>query len=185
MSATATPPRPAGDRKQPRPPVSRNRQRVIVAGGATIAVIAMVLAATYQADTDASQPVLTGTAADGGGSRPVDAAEPQAELVVTPVEGWFPKSGEGSTCSEPVGVDLIPGYAASLIINGQTLAPEQLNNVESAGRTLDQYTYGPEPDCPNGVLLRPQNNTVQACVYRIVDGPESCELTQPFAFDAL
>jgi hypothetical protein len=145
MSATATPPRPAGNRKQPRPPVSRNRQRVIVAGGATIAVIAMVLAATYQADTDASQPVLTGT----------------------------------------VGVDLIPGYAASLIINGQTLAAEELNNVESAGRTLDQYTYGPEPDCPNGVLLRPQNNTVQACVYRIVDGPESCELTQPFAFDAL
>ncbi|MDA3038436.1 MAG: hypothetical protein O3C27_02705 [Actinomycetota bacterium] len=185
MSATATPPQTTGDAPVPRPPASKTVQRLVIGGGLAAALMAIGFAASYQADTDPSKPVLSGSAADGGGERPDDANATQQTLDVSPIEGWFPKSGEGSTCSEPVGVDLVSGYAANLIINGQTLTPDQLNNTQSAGRTLDQYTYGPEVDCPNGALLRPQNNVVQACVYRLIEGPETCELTQVFTFDAL
>ena len=185
MSATATPPQSAGDAPAPRPPASKSMQRLVIGGGLAAALLAVVFATAYQADTDPSEPVLSGSAADGGGERPGDANATQQTLDISPIEGWFPKSGEGSTCSEPVGVDLVSGYAANLIINGETLTPEQLNDTQSAGRTLDQYTYGPEADCPNGALLRPQNNVVQACVYRVIDGPETCELTQAFTFDAL
>ncbi len=185
MSATAGPPPSDRDPKVTRAPASKSRQRLIVGGGLAFALFAIVIGTAYQADTNPSRPVLSGSAADGGGERQSDPNAPQPELDISPIEGWFPKSGEGSTCSEPVGVDLISGYAANLIINGTTLTPDQLNDVQSAGRTLDQYTYGPEADCPNGALLRPQNNIVQACVYRVQDGPESCELSQAFYFDAL
>jgi hypothetical protein len=184
MSATTRTSSSAPQRKPPRPPVSQGIQRLILAVGALVAIGAVVLAAVYQADTDPS-PVLTGSPADGGGVRPDDPNAARPELNISPVEGWFPRSGQGSTCSEPVGVDLIPGYAATLIINGQTLTAEQLNAPDSAARSLGRYTYGPEPDCPNGALLRPVGNVVQACVYRVDEEPDRCQLTQPFRFDAL
>ena len=178
-----TPPPPA------RSSVSRTQQRLIIFLGVSLAFGALVLAAVYGADTTPSAPVLSGSAADGGGERPVDANAPAAPLDVNPIEGWLPRSGEGSTCSEAVGVDLIPGFEAVLTINGQTLSDDQLNAGQggsiTASRSLGQYTYGPEVDCPNGALLRPQNNTVEACVYRLDEGPANCRPYPAFTFDAL
>lgn len=173
------------------PPISRSKQWTVIAAGVVLAVGALALAAAYQADTSPSEPVLSGSPADGGGIRAADPNAEQAPLDVNPIEDWLPRSGIGSTCSEAVGVDLIPGFAAVLTINGQTLTDEQMNGVDPdtgaipASRSLGQYTYGPEEDCPNGVLLRPQNNRVEACVYRITEGPESCRTYPAFTFDAL
>lgn len=166
-------------------PVSRSKQWLIIGAGVLVAFGALVLAATYQADTSPDEPVLSGSAADGGGARPEDANAEAAPLDVNPIEAWLPKSGEGSTCSEAVGVDLIPGYGAVLTINGVTLTEDQTNDRLSAGGSLGQVTYGPEEDCPNGQLLRPQGNVVEACVYRLVEGPENCRIYPSFTFDAL
>lgn len=166
-------------------PISRSKQWLIIGAGVLVAFGALVLAATYQADTSPSAPVLSGSAADGGGARPADANAEQAPLDVNPIEGFLPRSGIGSTCSEPVGVDLVPGYGAVLTINGQLLTEGQLNSPQSAGGSLGQVTYGPEEDCPNGALLRPQGNTVEACVYRLAEGPANCRSYPAFTFDAL
>ncbi|MFT7602247.1 MAG: hypothetical protein ACI8TP_005215 [Acidimicrobiales bacterium] len=166
-------------------PISRGKQRLIVSLGVVVAFGALILAASYQADTNPSEPVLSGSAADGGGERPADANAPTEPLDVNPIEDWLPRSGIGSTCSEAVGVDLIPGYSAVLTINGTTLPATELNDPQSAGGSLGQVTYGPEEDCPNGALLRPQNNVVEACVYRITEGPENCRIYPAFTFDAL
>ncbi len=161
--------------------------------GAVLAVAALVWGAMYDADTTPSAPVLSGGAADGGGERDGD----EVVLDVTPIEGWFPKTGVGSTCTEPVGVDLIPGYGAVLVINGQPIPDNELNiyvnpdappdeRILTAQGALGQYTWGPEEDCPNGLLLRPENNRVEVCVYRIETGPSGCTIsTDFFTFDAL
>lgn len=166
-------------------PVSRSKQWLIIGAGVVVAFGALVLAAVYQADTSPAEPVLSGSAADGGGERPADANAEAAPLDVNPIEEWLPKSGEGSTCSEAVGVDLIPGYGAVLTINGVTIDEEQKNDPFSAGGSLGQVTYGPEEGCPNGELLRPQGNVVEACVYRLAEGPENCRRYPAFTFDAL
>jgi hypothetical protein len=170
--------------------ISRTTQRIIILVGVFVAFGALVLAATYQADTSPSAPVLSGSAADGGGERPDDPNSEGAPLDVNPIQEWLPRSGIGSTCSEAVGVDLIPGFGAVLTINGRTIGEDELNgNTESgsvdASRTLGQYVYGPEEDCPNGAILRPQNNIVEACVYRLDEGPANCRTYPPFTFDAL
>ncbi len=113
---------------------------------------------------------------------------------IDPVEGFLPKGGEASACSEPVGVTLAPGYAATLTINGIQIPPDQMNvkldangqptKEVTASRSLGQYTFGPEPNCPRGKVLRPTQNVVQACVYRIEDGPTNCVVAE-HTFDAL
>lgn len=125
----------------------------------------------------------------GGGSASGDAAPP-----TNPIEGFLPRSGEASACREPVGVDLIAGYAAKLTINGVAIPPEEMNvNIDADGRITDEvtasrslslYTFGPEEDCPNGEILRATDNVMRVCVYRLVDGPASCVTTE-VRFDVL
>lgn len=165
--------------------VTRNQQRAVIVLGVLLAFGAIVLAAIYQEDTSPSRPVLSGSAADGGGIRTADANEEGQVLDVNPIEGWLPRSGIGSTCSEAVGVDLIPGFGAELTINGRAIPESDMNSSDSASRSLGQYTFGPEEDCPNGTVLRPQGNRVEACVYRLDEGPGSCRLYPAFSFDAL
>lgn len=172
--------------------VSPLRQRLIILTALTCAFGVLILGARYGADTDPSAPVFTGGAADGGGIR----GEEPTLMNISPVEGWFPRSGVGTTCTERVGVDLIPGYGAILTINGRVIpeneltfyenpnAPPDQRSLSSEG-TLNRYTWGPEEDCPNGALLRPRGNVVEACVYRLEQGPAQCQAYGPFEFDAL
>ena len=124
----------------------------------------------------------------------VDDSEDATDGIVSPVEGFLPASGPATGCSEAVGVDLVSGYEAILTINGFKIAPEDMNvNLDdtgaitsevSASRSLGHYTFGPEQDCPNGEVLRSTNNLVQACVYRLEDGPDNCQLVE-FSFNLL
>ena len=168
------------------------RSRIIIITGVFLAFGALVLGAMYDAPTEPAAIVQTGSAADGGGERDAETAV----LDVSPVEGWFPQTGVGSTCTEPVGIDLLPGYAAILVINGEPIPDNELNiydnpdappgeRVLTASGALGRYTWGPEEDCPNGRLLRPEGNSVSACVYRIEQGPNGCRQYGPFEFDAL
>lgn len=158
------------------------------------AAVALGIGALYQGERLPEEPtnVIVGEGSGEGGApaaAPADDAPP-----VSPIEGFLPRSGEASACREPVGVDLIPGYAATLTINGVRIAPEQMNVITdeageitgelTASRSLSQYTFGPEPDCPNGEILRATNNVMQACVYRLEDGPGSCVVSE-ITFDVL
>ncbi len=162
------------------------RQTLITFAALTAAFGAIALASIYSGDQAGSPIVNTGAAADG----PVTNG-------ITPVEGWYPRTGQGGACSEQVGVDLIDGYAATLTINGVPIAENEMNTYElaeaddgtrstvlSAGGSLGQFTWGPEPDCPAGVVLRPQNNEVVACVFEIGDSPANC-LPYRYSFDVL
>ena len=155
----------------------------LIAGGLAVALILLVLAVAYSADTDDTGPVFSGGPVDGGGDR--DTAG-DTELDINPIEAFLPRTGEGSTCTEPVGVDLIPGFSAILTINGVEIPPEEINGVDiaTAGSSLGEVSWGPEEGCPRGEILRPQNNRLEACVYRNIDGPDSCR-TFVHTFDAL
>lgn len=157
------------------------------------------LAFANSGNTDVAGPIISGSPVDGGGERLDDPNAERPELDVNPIERWFPQAGEGSGCSEPVGVDLIPGYSALLTINGTPIAPEDTNalistdtnndgitdvTAFSAGGSQGEVTWGPEEDCPFGLLLRPTNNRVSACIYRIEEGPENCRTrARPDTFD--
>ncbi len=157
------------------------------------AALALGIGAVYQGDRlpDEASPVVVGgsTGDDSQGGAVGD-----TPTAVSPIEGFLPRSGEASACREPVGVDLIPGYAATLTINGVVIPPEQMHVFTdedgeitqelTASRTLFQYTFGPEPDCPNGEILRATNNVMRACVYRLEDGPANCTITE-MTFDVL
>lgn len=171
-------------------PSTSLRSRVAIGLAIVVAFGALVVAAAFSGERTPSAPVLSGSAADGGGER--DGDELGEPLDVNPIEAWLPRSGIGSTCTEPVGVDLIPGYSAILTINGTEIAEEDTNVYTdfdtrefSAGGSQGQVTWGPEEDCPNGSLLRPQGNTVEACIYRVEEGPASCRVGSSFSFDAL
>lgn len=159
-----------------------------------VALLALGIGAVYQGERlpdDASLVVGEGSSnsdnQNGGGSG-------ETATPVSPIEGFLPRSGEASACREPVGVDLIPGYAATLTINGVVIPPEQMNVVTNedgeiteeltASRTLFVYTFGPEPDCPNGEILRATNNVMRACIYRLEDGPANCRISE-VTFDVL
>ncbi len=165
-------------RTTPRLP-SANVQRLVTVGVLLAAVGALVLAAAYQSDDQPDNEA----AITGGGLVPEGSAT-EPTIPISPIERWLPATGEGTTCREPVGVDLIPGYEAILTINGQRIDVEDMNAPGSAGRSLGQFTWGPEDGCPRSGLLRPENNTVEACVYLITDGPDSC-ITSVTTFNAL
>lgn len=171
-------------------PSSSNRSRFVIAAALIVAFGALITAAAFSGERTPSAPVLSGSAADGGGER--DGEDIGTPLDVNPIEAWLPQSGIGSTCTEAVGVDLIPGYSAILTINGVEIAEEDTNvyldfeaRELSAGGSQGQVTWGPEEDCPNGLILRPQGNTVEACIYRVDEGPASCRVGASFTFDAL
>ena len=164
-----------------------------------VAGLALIIGAAFQGERlpEDQRPVVVGagTSNDGGGDSGGAANPAETSPVATnPIEGFFPRSGEASACREPVGVDLIDGYAATLTINGVRIPAEQMNvnlnddgeitDEATASRTLSVFTFGPEDNCPNGEILRATNNVVQACVYRLIDGPASCVITE-FSFDVL
>lgn len=167
------------------------------------ALLALTLGAIYQDDDrldqdnvvggSASAPITTSPAASGGATGAE--ASPDAAAIGGPVEGFLPRAGEASACSEEVGVDLIPGYGAELTINGIVIAPEQMNvnldeageitNVITASRSLGHYTFQPDDNCPNGTYLRPVDNVLEACVFRLSDPSRSCVNRIERVFDAL
>ncbi len=168
-----------------------------------IAIGAIVLGAIYQDDTpNTAGNVVGGETEDTNqestrtpGGRVVgpdgDLSVPVGDgSTINPIESFLPASSSGSNCREAIGVDLIDGYAASLVINGQRIPTEDMNGADPetgaipAGRTQGRYTFGPEENCPNGELLRPRDNTLQACVYKIEEGPETCTVSE-FTFNAL
>lgn len=186
--------------------VTRTQQRLITWGGLALAAFALVMGALYQADSPPpdnqvvngrADPTPTtaagGGAVDGGGAV---VGQPTTTAPGTdPVEAFLPRSGEASACQEAVGVDLRPGWAATLEINGIPIPTDQLNVTtdengqqvpgdRSASRALGQYTFGPESDCPNGRVLRPTNNLLRACIYRVEEGPASCVIKES-TFDVL
>jgi hypothetical protein len=158
----------------PRSPLAR---RLVVVAALLAAVGFLALGARYQDDTTAAV-ALTGerTLIDPAGAAPPADANP--------VRAFFPSSGQGSTCTEPVGVELVPGFAASLTINGVDIDPARMNDPAGAAGSINRFTYGPEEGCPHGELLRPRSNVVEACVWRLGDSPASCR-TFRFEFDAL
>ncbi len=170
--------------------VTRKQQRLITGGLIGGAALALLFGAAYQGERLPEEPRVVGaeTSDNGGG------AAVTTPTAISPIEGFLPRSGEASACREPVGVDLISGYAATLTINGIAIAPELMNvvigpdgeitNEITASRSLSQYTFGPEPDCPNGSVLRATDNVMRACVYRLEEGPASCAITE-FTFDVL
>lgn len=171
---------------------SWSKQRVITIVGVVAAVAALAMGAQFQADQRTPEPNVVG----GAGTTQVVAPGITAATTtpVDPVEGFLPKGGAGSACSEPVGVTLAPGYAATLTINGVQIPPDQMNvkldangqptKEITASRSLGQYTFGPEPNCPQGKVLRPTQNVLRACVYRIESGPTTCVVAE-HTFDAI
>ncbi len=171
---------------------SRNRRALINVVVVAIAVGLLVLGAIYGADTD---PDVVAASQAGGIAAGDSGDTADGAAAAAAVEGVLPRSGQGSTCTEPIGVDLIPGYAATLTINGRVIDQSEMNLYEpdpenpdatvlQAGASLNQFTWGPEPGCPNGELIRPKDNDVEACVYKLADGPSNCRVVR-FRFDAL
>lgn len=185
--------------------VTRTQQRLVTWGVLAFAAFALVMGALYQADTPTPDNDVvkgladpTATTAAGGGAVGAGGAVGQTTTTAPgtdPVEAFLPGSGEASACREAVGVDLRPGWAATLEINGIPIPNEELNVTtdengqqvpgdRSASRALGQYTFGPETDCPNGRVLRPTGNVLKACVYRVEEGPASCVIKES-TFDVL
>lgn len=170
--------------------ISHTQQRLITTALLLVAAGALALGIAYQGER-----LPEGPNGDGTGATIATGAVPVGpDPAVSPIEGFLPRSGAGSACREPVGIDLIEGYAAVLTINGIKIAPEQMNvalgpdgeptREITASRSLGHYTFGPEEDCPNGAVIRATNNVMQACVYRLTEGPAGC-VTSEFSFDAL
>ncbi|MDH4076022.1 MAG: hypothetical protein OEW29_08800, partial [Acidimicrobiia bacterium] len=174
-------------------------------GVLTFAALALILGAIYQADSPTPDNPVVGALADAtattaAGGRVVDGGGAVGQTATTapstnPVEAFLPRSGQASACQEPVGVDLKPGWAATIEINGIPIPDDQLNVTtdengqqvpgdRSASRALGQYTFGPESDCPNGRVLRPTGNVLKACIFRVEEGPASCVIKES-TFDVL
>ena len=177
------------------PVVTRTQQRLITWGGLGLAALALVLGALYQADSPTPDNNVARDVANAGLSTTVPGQTTTTAPGSDPVEAFLPLSGEASACREAVGVDLRPGYAAILTINGIPIPPDEMNVTvdengqavpgdRSASRALGQYTFGPEPECPNGQVLRPTGNLLRACVYRVEDGPATC-VPKETTFDVL
>ncbi len=125
---------------------------------------------------------------EGGG-------ESDDSLASGPIERFLPRAGEASACSERVGVDLLDGFGAKLTINDVTIAPEDMNvNLDdngeitseiTASRSLGHYTFQPDDNCPNGRFLRPVDNVLQVCVFRLDDQSQRCTVVEERVFDAL
>jgi len=196
--------------------VTRTQQRLITWGLLALAAFALILGAIYQADTPAFDDTVAGgpvtpaptsstTTVSGGGvvggggavggGGPVGQTGTGTATGADAIEAFLPRSGQASACQEAVGVDLRPGWAATLEINGIPIPSDELNvtidengqrvpGERSASRALGQYTFGPEADCPNGQVLRPTGNVLRACIYRVEEGPATCVIKES-RFDVL
>jgi hypothetical protein len=177
--------------------ISRNRQLVVSLAVVALAGAALGLGIAYQGERlpDDDSPAGDAPAGDTTTALPEGVGGVTSTTGPTdPIEVFLPRSGQASACREPVGVDLLPGYAATLTINGIEIAPEEMNvaldeggvptRELTASRSIGRYTYGPEEGCPNGRVLRPTDNVLQACVYRVEEGPDSCVIAES-TFDVL
>ncbi len=184
--------------------ISQTRQRFIMGGMVAAALFFIVLGAIYQDDNPLDEPSFVGgdagpvaTAPDAegsGGSTGAAPADEQPQAPVGPIEEFLPRSGAASACREAVGVDLATGFGAKLTINGIEIEPEQMNvnldedgaitDVITASRSLGQYTFRPDDNCPNGRFIRPVDNVLEVCVYRIEDNQQSCAFRDRNVFDA-
>ncbi len=179
--------------------MNQTRQRFAMGAMVLAAVLALAVGAVYQDEDRLDEPGRVGgdasASADGDDAGSGDGAAADNVAVGGPIEAFLPRSGEASACSEEVGVDLIPGYGADLTINGITIAPEQMNvNLDEAGeitneitasRSLGHYTFRPDDNCPNGTYLRPVDNVLEVCVYRLDDTTRRCTVQRESVFDAL
>ena len=179
-------------------------QKVVISGLVIVAFGALGLATAYRDDqplgdtsiVEGNQDTTPTTAASSDESGRAGQVGEVGEVAgkpssnANPIEAFLPLSPTGANCREPVGVDLISGYAATLIINGERIPVEEMNEADPetgaipAARTHGRYTYGPEENCPNGARLRPRDNTLQVCVYRLEEGPDNCVVSE-FTFNAL
>lgn len=162
-------------------PVVTLRQKLVIGGLLVLAFGLLSLGVIYQEDDRLpTLPTPVGSEESGDGGQ------------ASPVEGTFPRTGIGSTCTEPVGVDLAAGWVARITINGNVIPESEMNaplfppagSEISAGRSLGHFTYGPELGCPQGKYLLPQNNLVSVCYWRTEDVESNCVRVQ-FEFDAL
>jgi hypothetical protein len=184
--------------------MSKQQQWIIVGALLFVAAGALVLGVVYQEeDRLASVNVVGNEPANGAvsGAAPSGGGIAQGTTTTAPpvggglIEGFLPQAGEASACREPVGVDLVPGFGAELTINGIDIAPEQMNvnldgngeitNVITASRSLGHYTFQPTDACPNGTYLRPVDNVLEVCVYRLSDPDRTCTLRTSNVFDAI
>lgn len=187
--------------------MSPTLQRILMATMVGGAVLALALGALYQDDDrldgsavvggDTTEPATTpsGVAPAGDGGADPATATDGSPAPDGPIEGYLPASGEASACREEVGVDLIPGYGATLTINGIEIAPEEMNvNLDpdgeisdeiTASRSIGHYTFEPDEDCPNGTYLRSTGNVLEVCVYRLSDETRRCVRQEQRVFDAI
>lgn len=157
------------------------RQKLVIGGLLVFAFGLLSLGVVYQKeDRLPTLPTPVGSEGAEGSGEP------------SPLEGTFPRSGIGSTCTEPVGVDLAAGWVARITINGNLIPESEMNGLLfaptgseiSASRSLGHFTYGPEIGCPQGKYLLPQNNKIGVCYWRTEDVESNCVRVQ-FEFDAL
>ena len=163
-------------------------------GMVAVAFLAIGLGALYQDDNKLDQPRIIGAETSNTDSGQGGQAN-AAPATTGPIEGFLPKSGEASACSEPIGVDLAPNFGAKLTINGTEIAPEDMNvnltedgeisEVITASRSLGHYTFDADDSCPNGSLLRPVGNVLEVCVFQLSDATQSCAVRRENVFDAL
>jgi len=169
---------------------------------------ALFLGIVYQEDDRLDEPVIVGLDPDVGAAPTEDASGDNSETATTlaggaaqvpassgAIEGFLPRGGEASACSEPIGVDLAAGFGARLTINGIEIAAEEMNvnldengeisNVITPTRSLGHFTFEAEDVCPNGRFLRPLANKLEVCVVRFDDPSGSCTLETEYIFDAL
>lgn len=189
--------------------ISQSKQRIISIALVGVAVGALVLGAIYQDDDRLDDPSFVGinqTSDDPttGATTPSDGGDGTASATTlagtdgsgpSPVERFLPEGGAAVACEEQVGVDLLPGYGARLTINGREVPDDVMDLVfdedgkvipgdKSAFRSIGFYTFTPDANCPNGKWLRPVDNVLDICVYRLEDPARSCTLTTQYVFDA-
>ena len=180
--------------------ISQTRQRFAIAGMLAVALLALILAAAYQDDDKLDEPRIVGTdpatsaAAGGQAAEPAPSPTSPSDSAAGAIEGFLPRSGEGSACREEIGVDLAPGFGAKLTINGIVIPPEQMNvnldengeisDVVTASRSLGYYTFKPDDNCPNGTYIRPVDNVLEVCVFRLSDATQACTVRTENVFDA-
>lgn len=180
--------------------ISRKQQRLISMGLIGVAFGALVLAAIYQDDDKLGDTNFVGVDQTTNGQATNDQATTTtlAPVIVgeaAAIEDFLPRGGDAVACEEDVGVDLANGYGARLTINGKDV-PEEIMDLardpegevipgrKSAFRSIGYYTFRPDDNCPNGQWLRPVDNVLDVCVFRLDDPGQECTVRSQYVFSA-
>ncbi len=181
--------------------ISVRKQKLISVGLVGVAFLALGLAAVYQDDNKLDDPSFVGIDQTGDDDSTGNVGGGTGTTLATvvandsgPIERFLPDAGDAVACREPVGVDLAPGYGARLTINGKEVPETEMNvivnldgtvsNELTASRSIGQYTFEPEDGCPNGRWLRPVDNVLEVCVFRLDDPGQACTLNSEYIFGA-